>query len=159
MSGENGERPCGSIIFLIHPCCYEGLSNEQVRADNLELFVRMEREVKERWLADLRGRREPTLFVQLGGPAYLIDAAVEALGVPYALRFITEFDGSITRFYERLTAEFHRHVAANRLALDLDTVDSDLWGESFEGCVPGYGGAFAQYLPLGRAPRMRCDSR
>ena len=34
MSGGNGERPCSSIIFLIHPCCYEVLSDEQVRADD-----------------------------------------------------------------------------------------------------------------------------
>ena len=157
MTGGSEEHPYVSIIFLIHPCCYEVLSAEQVRADNLELFVQIERDVKERWLADLRNREEPTLFVQLGGPEYLTEAAVDALGAPYALRFTTEFHGSLTGFYEGLAAEFHRHVAANRLALDLDTAQSELWGESFEGCVPGYGGAFVQYLPLGRAPRMRFE--
>lgn len=151
------ERPCGSVIFLIHPCCYEALTPQQVRADNLELFVGIEREVKQRWLADLRNRSEPTLFAQLGGPAYLTEAAAESLGAPYALRFTTEFHGSITDFYQGLAAEFHRHLAEHRLALDPDTVRSELWGESFEGCVPGYGGAFAEYLPLGQAPRMRFE--
>ena len=157
MAGPSAERPCDSIIFLIHPCCYEVLPAEQVRADNLALFVRMEQEVKERWLADLRNRDGPTLFVQLGGPAYLTEAAAEALGEGYALRFATEFHGSLPDFYEGLAAEFHRHVLSHGLALDLDTVESELWGESFEGCVPGYGGAFAEYLPLGRSPRMRFE--
>lgn len=157
MSGRDPDRPCGSIVFLIHPCCYEALTADQVRADNLELFVRIEREVKGRWLADLRNRPEPTLFAQLGGPACLTEAAAQALGAPYALRFTTEFRGSLPDFYAGLAAEFHRHVAEHRLALDLDTARSELWGESFEGCVPGYGGAFAQYLPLGRAPRMRFE--
>ncbi len=139
MSGPSGEHPCDSTIFLIHPCCYEVLPAEQVRADNLSLFVRSEQEVKGRWLADLRNRGGPTLFVQLGGPAYLTEAASAALGEPYALRFTTEFHGSLPDFYDGLAAEFHRHVASNRLALDLDTVQSELWGESFEGCVPGYG--------------------
>ena len=151
------DRPCGSIIFLIHPCCYEALTSEQVRADNLELFVGIEREVKRRWLAELRSRSEPTLFAQLGGPAYLTEAAAESLGVPYTLRFTTEFRGSLTDLYEGLAAEFHGHVAEHRLAVDPDTVRSELWGESFEGCVPGYGGAFAEYLRLGRAPRMRFE--
>ena len=47
MSGPSGEHPCDSTIFLIHPCCYEVLPAEQVRADNLSLFVRSEQEVKD----------------------------------------------------------------------------------------------------------------
>ena len=41
------------IIFLIHPCCYEGLDAEAVRQDNLYLYVELENEVKARWLAAL----------------------------------------------------------------------------------------------------------
>ena len=59
-------------------------------------------------------------------------------------------DGDLREYYRRLTYDFRDHVSIHRLQLDTATVTSELWGESFEGCVPGYGGAFAEYLGLQR---------
>ena len=149
----------GHIVFLIHPCCYEPLDPDQVHRDNLQLFVDREREVKARWLEALAARPANTLFLQLGGPAELRGRAVEHLGVASVFYPETEYpdNGDLAEYYRRLTADFHAHAAAHGLQLDPATVTSELWGESFEGCVPGYGGAFAQYLGLQQAPRMRFE--
>ena len=147
------------IIFLIHPCCYEPLTPEVVLRDNLQLYVECEREVKARWLAALAERPANTLLVQLGGPTDLRDRAMEHLGAAMVFYPQSEFpaDGDLAEYYRRLTDDFNAHIAANSLSLDPGMVTSELWGESFEGCVPGYGGAFAQYLALQQPPKMRFE--
>ena len=147
------------IIFLIHPCCYEPLAPEAVQRDNLQLFVACEREVKARWLAALAERPANTLLVQLGGPAALCDSAVEYLGAPAVFYPQTEFpeNGDLAEYYRRLTVDYNAHLAAHGLRFDPANITSELWGESFEGCVPGYGGAFAQYLGLRKSPQMRFE--
>ena len=47
--------------------------------------------------------------------------------------------------------------ANHSLTFDPATVTSELWGESYEGCVPGYGGAYAQFLGLQIQPNMRFE--
>jgi len=147
------------IVFLIHPCCYEPIDPEQIRRDNLQLFLDREEQVKARWLAEITQRDAHTLFVQLGGPAYLRDAAAAALGEARALSLKTPFPESedLDEYYRGLTAEIRAHLEAHELRLDVATVTSELWGESFEGCAPGYGGAFAQHLGFAQAPRMRFE--
>ena len=147
------------VIFLIHPCCYEALDAERIRADGLQLFCEREEQVKASWLTEVTQRPAGTFFVQLGGPAYLHEAAVAALGEAQALLLQTPFPDSqdLDEYYRGLTTEIRAHLAARSLELDAATVTAELWGESFEGCVPGYGGAFAQYLGLQQAPRMRFE--
>ena len=147
------------VIFLIHPCCYENLDPDAIRRDNLYLYVEREEAVKERWLEALAGRPANTLFMQLGGPEYLREAAAKNLGEAAAFYPRTLFpeNQDLAEYYRRLAADFRAHVSAQDLQLDTQTVTSELWGESFEGCVPGYGGAFAEYLGLARPPRMRYE--
>ena len=147
------------IIFLIHPCCYENIDPDAIRRDNLYLFVKREEEVKQRWLETLAERPANTLFLQLGGPEYLREDAVANLGEAAVFYPRTPFpeDGDLREYYRRLTSDFRDHVSIHRLQLDTATVTSELWGESFEGCVPGYGGAFAEYLGLRRRPQMRFE--
>lgn len=147
------------IIFLIHPCCYEPIGAQQVRADGLQLFVDRERLVKDRWLKRIAQGNEATLYVQLGGPDDLLDAGVSAFGEARALALKFPFPGGseLPAYYEGLSAEIRTHLATHDVQWDADTVTSELWGESFEGCVPGYGGAFAQYLQLTRSPVMCFD--
>ena len=147
------------IIFLIHPCCYEGLDAETVRKDNLYLYVELEEEVKARWQAALAARPAHTWFVQLGGPQYLWESAVKYLGEAAALYLCTPFPESedLAEYYGCLEADLRDHIATHDLLIDEAAVTAELWGESFEGCVPGYGGAFAQYLGLQQAPQMRFE--
>ena len=144
------------IIFLIHPCCYENLDAEAIRKDNLYLFVEREEEVKQRWLQSLAERIGNTLFLQLGGPEYLRETAVANLGEAAVFYPRTAFpeNGDLREYYRRLASDFRDHVSMHRLQLDTARVTSELWGESFEGCVPGYGGAFAEYLGLQYPPMM-----
>ena len=147
------------IIFLIHPCCYENIDPDAIRRDNLYLFVEREEEVKQRWLETLAQRPANTLFLQLGGPEYIREVAVANLGEAAVFYPRTPFpkNADLREYYRRLASDFHDHVLEHRLQLEVDTVTSELWGESFEGCVPGYGGAFAEYMGLQRPPQMRFE--
>ena len=156
---NQSELPCEHIVFLIHPCCYEGLGPEEIRRDNLNLYVEREQEVRERWLATMAELPRHTLFVQLGGPAYLRDAAEIHLGSAFVFYPKTRFpdDGDRRTYYQDLADDFRTHVSTHRLRFEPATVTSELWGESFEGCVPGYAGAFAEYLRLEIPPKMRFE--
>lgn len=145
------------VIFLIHPCCYEGLDDATVERDNLYFYVDLEKQVKARWLEALAARPPNTLLLQLGGPEELRDKVAEFLGENAVFYPRTAFpeNGGLAEYYRRLAADFWGHVEGRGLALDPALVSAELWGESFEGCVPGYGGAFAQYLGLRQAPRLR----
>jgi hypothetical protein len=147
------------IFFLIHPCCYEGLDATEARANNWQFFVDLESQIKAKWLATLATRPKDTLFVQLCGPEYLVEAGKKELGEAYAVRLAEPMPegGSMHDLYQALVRALHAHLASHKLSFDPATVTSELWGESFEGCVPGYGGAFAQYLSLEQSPRMRFD--
>ena len=147
------------LIFLIHPCCYEPIDAETIRRDGFQLYLNREEEVKAKWLAELDDSAAETLYVQLGGPAYLTDAAAASLGAHHALSLKFPFPDNqdLDVYYQGLVAEIRAHLQAHGLVLDTETVTAELWGESFEGCVPGYGGAFAQYLALQQAPKMRYE--
>ena len=147
------------IIFLIHPCCYENIDVHTIHRDNLYLFVKREKKVKQRWLQALAEKPSNTLFLQLGGPEYLREIALINLGEATVFYPRTAFpeNGDLREYYRRLTCDFHNHISAYQLQLETDTVTSELWGESFEGCVPGYGGAFAEYLELQSPPKMRFE--
>lgn len=147
------------IIFLIHPCCYENIDTDAIRKDNLHLFVEREKNVKRRWLQTLAEKPAKTLFLQLGGPEYIQETAVANLGEAAVFYPRTPFPdtGDLREYYRCLTSDFRDHVSTYQLQLETATVTSELWGESFEGCVPGYGGAFAEYLGLRCHPKMRFD--
>ena len=147
------------IIFLIHPCCYEGLDAATLRDDDLLYFLDLESQVKGRWFAALAAKPADTLFVQLGGPEYLVETARRELGQAHAVQLTVPFpeSRSMHEYYEALVKAVHAHLQQHDLRFDPATVTSELWGESFEGCVPGYGGAFAQYLGLEQSPRMRFE--
>ena len=149
--------PCDHVIFLIHPCLYEQQDAETVRKENWQLFVEREQQVKQRWLAALAARPRSTLFVQLGGPTYLLDIARNHLGAPYVCFPDAENTGDRHEFYVALADCVREHISVSKLRFDPRTVTAEVWGESFEGCVPGYGGAFAQYLGLKRSPQLRFE--
>ena len=147
------------IIFLIHPCCYENIDTDAIRKDNLYLFVEREEKVKQRWFQTLAEQPANTLFLQLGGPEYIRETAVANLGEAAVFYPRTPFpdNGDLREYYRRLASDFRDHVSTYQLRLETATVTSELWGESFEGCVPGYGGAFAEYLGLQCPPVMRFE--
>ena len=155
------------LIFLIHPLVYEALPAESIRSNNYWVFLDREREIKERWLNALRGRDKSTLFLQLYGAKYLQERAKEQLGEsnvcyvqaegPVEEELLKDREGQMRGYYKRLTDCIYGHMKKYNLDFDPATVTSELWGESFEGCAPGYGGAFAEYMGLKQPLKMRFE--
>ena len=115
--------PCDHVIFLIHPCLYEQQDAETVRQGNWQLYVERERQVKRRWLADLAARPPGTLYVQLGGPTYLLDIARSHLGAPYVCFPAAEHTGDLHKLYVALADCVREHVGIHKLRFDPRTRD------------------------------------
>lgn len=144
------------LVFLIHPSVYEGVPSERITSRGYEIYMEREQAVKPRWLAALECLDEDTLFLQLGGPKYFQDLARQRHGEANTCWVEAEFPGpdAYPLYYQRLVDSIRGHLARYELEVDTAAVTSELWGESFEGCVAGYGGAFAQYLGLQRPPKL-----
>ena len=142
------------LIFLIHPCCYEGVDPEALRKSNFRLFQEREEEVKPRWLATMARQDRGTLLVQLAGPPWVAQEARRLLGDASVCHVQTKYPGRdrLRQHYEDLVQCVRDHMATHDLAFDPATVSSELWGESFEGCVPCFGSAFAEGLGLSQPP-------
>ena len=143
------------IVFAIHPLLYEALSPEEIETPNHRVYLASEEQVKRRCLAAIGALRPTALFIQLAGASTaFVDAACARLGPARALHLQGGAGEDLAAFYSGLTAEILEHLRQHMLSLDPANVSSEMWGESFEGCVPGYGGAFAQGLRLQCHPRM-----
>jgi hypothetical protein len=147
------------IIFLVHPLVYVKMDAESIRCGNLQIFLDREIEIKARWLSALTKMPDRTLFIQQCGPEQLVEAACKELGEAYAVRLGPPYHEGMTmhEFYVSIIDQLQTHLDKHELSFDPATVTSELWGESFEGCAPGYGGMFAQYLGLQESPRMRFE--
>eukprot|EP01051_Picozoa_sp_SAG22_P008623 SAG22_NODE_668_length_7998_cov_4.353462_2_plen_320_part_00 len=178
-AGTAGAHPIEHFIFLIHPCCYEETAdNAAALAANAGLFIEQEQSARRLWEAAIDARPARTFLVLLTGPQYhslrgrppastppaghgeLRRRAVAALGGSHVYFPVLPFDPeaqSLADYFSSLTAGLRAHLAAGGLDYDASTATAELWGESFEGCVPGYGGMFAEGLALVRPPRLRFD--
>jgi hypothetical protein len=152
------------LIFCVHPCLYEALPPERIHHLDYAQCLEREQEVKQRWLAVLARRQQGTLYLQVGGPPYLLDTAKEQLGEPYACSVPSPPPAKLRMqprdwlaYYAVQTQTILDHIKSRGLQFDPATTTSELWGESFEGCVCGYGGALAHLLGLKRPPRMEFE--
>lgn len=147
------------IIFLVHPLVYVKMDAETLRRGNLQIYADREVEIRARWLSALAQMPARTLFIQQCGPEHLVEAARAELGAAYAVRLGPPYHEGMTlhEFYESIIEQLQVHLEEHDLSFDPATVTSELWGESFEGCAPGYGGMFAEYLSLAKSPRMRFE--
>lgn len=152
------------LIFLIHPGCYGAAfqtNPEAFHRDNSSLYLDREREVTEQWLnaASAAGASRDTLLVQLYGDKPLFQLLKDRLGASHACYAHAEFpgEGRMFEYHQRLAACALHHMDEHGLSVDFENATSELWGESFEGCVTGYGSAFAEHLGFRRAPRMRFE--
>jgi hypothetical protein len=161
------------IVFLIHPGCYQALpADSPLQRSNLGLFVEREKQAQQRWIAEWAGGDRRTLLLQLYGPRPLFEAARKLLGDANACyveadwNSITSDWASVTgdelpnkmrAYYRLLTDCIRGHMDRHGLAFDPETVASEIWGESFEGCATNYSSAFAHELGLRRPPVMRYE--
>jgi hypothetical protein len=143
------------IVFAIHPLLYEALPPDEIETPNYRVYLASEVQVKRRCLAAIGVLQPTALFIQLAGASTtFVDAARARLGPARAVHLQGGGGDDLAAIYSGLTAEILDHLRHHSLSIDAETVTSEMWGESFEGCVPGYGGAFAQGLRLQHPPRM-----
>ena len=133
------------------------------------LFFLREQVVAARWLEALQHVRSRSMFVLQAGPQYFGSDALEAppgharlaaqarelLGEAMVFTPRTEFepqggdpDADLAAYFVALGAAMREHLATHGLTYDAASATSELWGESFEGCVPGYGGMSADSILL-----------
>ncbi len=146
------------IVFLIHPLVYETLTPEDIHNRNLAIFADREQEIKARWLKEAESLKN-TLVLQLYGPKYLQVALVERMGAEWACYIHAEYTQGMPQleYDTRLAKCIRDHIAEHGLTLDPATVNSEIWGESFEGCAPDYASSFAFLLGLKNPPKMRFE--
>ena len=144
------------LVFLIHPCLYESMSPEVVEEKDYRLYVEVEKIAKARWIQALELLPTSTLFIQLYGPKYLHSMIRKSMGKSHACYVQARYQGPNQQFeyYVRLTQKIKDHLNRFGLILEEDAT-TELWGESFEGCVSAYGSIFAQRLGL-RVPPTLC---
>ena len=145
------------FVFIIHPLLYEEI---QLETSALQLYAAWEQEVKACCLEELARLPPSTMVVQLAGASTeLIDAARDRLGPARALHLLQNNGRSteLAGVFADLCAQIRQHMTAAGLTFDSSASASEMWGESFEGCVPGYGSAFAHGLGLAEKPTIAFD--
>lgn len=93
------------------------------------------------------------MLVQLAGASTaFLDAARGHLGPTRALHLVNGTSTDLPAIHADLVAQIRCHMDLHQLELNPGFATSEMWGESFEGCVPGYGSAFAAGLGLHSRP-------
>eukprot|EP01046_Picozoa_sp_COSAG06_P026495 COSAG06_NODE_2281_length_7180_cov_49.556701_4_plen_228_part_00 len=167
--GDNAEAVVNHFIFLIHPFCNElppGAAGCDGDDDGSALlFQRRERVVSHRWVSALERSPAGALLVLQGGPQFfestgapLLPQGFDRVAAVASARLVarrvfrptTRFDASpsaagtldeqLRGYFQQLGVALERHLATYGLTYDRRSASSEAWGESFEGCVPGYGG-------------------
>jgi hypothetical protein len=146
------------IVFLIHPLVYEPMTPEQIHERNLTIFYDREQEIKQRWLKEAESLRS-TLVAQLYGSKELVQGLSERMGAKWVCYAHGEYTEGMPQleYDTRLVQSIRDHTAEHQLTLDPETVTSEIWGESFEGCAPDYASSFAVLLGLKKPPKMRFE--
>ena len=150
------------ICYLIHSMIYSGLAarDPQVLRDtNAGIYLERERLCERRWREGIRQLEPGGLYAQLSGGPELLAYARQQLGEDRVIEPRAEWrDGKDIEVYRReLSDSFLGQLAAKGHGLDLETTRLELWGESFTGCVYGYGTALARHLGLKTPPFVDFD--
>lgn len=140
---ECAQPPClkiDHIIFSIHDMLYYPMPKSTLDEFNYWVYVDVENGVKARQIAAVKSANRTTLYVQhLGMNTTIMEPCVAALGrrrCIYNVPACGPCDNNVTELYESMIAGFQQHLDDNSLVFDPETVTSELWGESYEGCVP-----------------------
>ncbi len=155
-------RGVTQFLFLIHPCPYEIMEENQpgqIKKKVLEDYLSLERTVFQRWLRAISSLDEGTFVVQVdmpgkaSGPDLLHQSLLKRLGAAQVCRIGGEFQSpdkpeALLDFYNRIVQQIAGQMQRHGLSYNPGTCASEIWGQSFEGCAPGFGSAIAERLKL-----------
>ena len=158
------------FIFLVHPGIYIRESPEDIEKYNHGLYLAREKECIDLWLDRIKHMGDETFLIQHCNEPFYDGYIRPAAGVANSCVLVVPYtpnpsypDTEIGRgalqhdFYMDIVRCIKSNLQQRDLEYDPLTVTSEVWGESFEGCAPGYGGAFAHGLGLKTLPQMRFE--
>ncbi len=161
------------FIFIVHPGIYKAqLQNNRELLEKYNHTIYLEREEKcvASWLEVLENIDESTFVVQHCAVEFYEKVIKPVVGAKNSC-LLSQDPPSLDDYAEGKAGidarqhDFHINLAKGILdeikergfEYDPCTVTSEVWGESFEGCAPAYGGTFAHGLGLKIAPVMKYE--
>lgn len=155
------------LVIIVHPCPYE---NSPQGADSPTHRYRvLEKQAHARWLEAVKKLPPTTFVVQIDmpwttpGPDELHAACIAQLGAKRVCRIAGEYQYPdkvvpLLDYYERIHKKVMEQFAQHGLLFDPAHCEVDLWGQSFEGCAPGYASAVCRRLGTTQAFKFDYDN-
>jgi hypothetical protein len=148
------------FIILVHPCPYEAMG----KADT-DPCRTLERAACQRWFDAIPSLPPSAFVVQVDfasagpSPDKLHQTFIHRLGPGRVCRIpcqVTspEDPDTLRDYYDRIHRQISRQLAIQKLTFDPLTCKTVIWGQSFEGCAPGFGSAIASGLGLKTLTRL-----
>jgi hypothetical protein len=146
------------LVIIVHPCPYE-IYHHPAPGTFLYPYREMEKTAFDGWLKSVEDLPPSAFVVQIDmpktapGPDQLYAACVARLGAERVCRVAGEYQYPekpvpLLDYYERIRKKLTEQFHSGGLAFDRAQCETELWGQSFEGCAPGYGTAVCRRLGL-----------
>ena len=145
------------IVYLIHSMVYNTMARNdpQTLCDtNAQIYLDRELACERRWRKAIDQFEPDVIYAQLYGGEEILEHARQTLGDDRVIAPSAEWHEGLDgeEYKLRLTESFRTQLAEKGHEIDQDTIELEVWGESFEGCAYAYGTALARHLGLKRPP-------
>jgi hypothetical protein len=147
------------FLILVHPCAWEAVGtplSDPLRA--------REEEVRKRWASKISSLQPTTFVIQVDYSQnhtanelhqWFIDRLGQGRVARIPVRVVgASTPGPLMEYYEDIRLQVTQQIATEGLTFDPASVQTEIWGESFEGCAPGLGSGIAYYLGLQTLTRL-----
>ena len=141
------------IVYLIHSMIYTDTVAKDpklLRDTNAGIYLERELLCQRRWRAGIRQLEPDTIYAQLTGGREILAYARQELGDERVIEPDVEWQDDMDpeQYRQDLADSFLSQLAARGHKIDYETTELELWGESFTGCVYGYGTDLCRRLGL-----------
>lgn len=146
------------IVYLIHSMVYSMMARtdpQALRDTNAQIHLDRELACEKRWRKAINQFEPDVIYAQLyGGEERMLEYARQTLGDDRVIAPSAEVPPSQDpeEYKLRLTESFRTQLAEKGHEIDPQTLELEVWGESFEGCAYAYGTALARHLGLKHPP-------
>ena len=145
------------IVYLVHCLVYSIMAKndpQTLRDTNAQLFHDWELVCKKRWETAIDRFEPGVIYAQLYGGQEMLEYARQALGDDRVIAPSAAVPPSQdAEEYKLLLSEsFRTQLAEKGHEIDPQTVEMEVWGQSFEGCAYFYGTGLARHLGLKNPP-------